>query len=428
MVGWGCVMKKASNEQNNLDFDVAVIGGGPAGMMCAGKAAELGAKVVLIEKNKQAGKKLLITGKGRCNITNKEADLKKLVENYGSNGKFLFHALSVFNTKDVIEFFEGFGLKTKTERGKRVFPVSDKAQDVLNVLLKYLEDNKVTRLYNSEVVKIKHKNHQIEKLILKNREIVAKNYVICTGGKSYPVTGSTGDGYKWAKSLGHSIKNPSPSLVAVTTKEKWVKDLQGLSLKNVEISVLQDNRKRFKIFGECLFTHFGLSGPIVLSTSKRIGELLEKGEVKILLNLKPALDLVKLDKRIQRDFIKYQNKAFKNCLDDLLPRTLIPAIVKLSNIPQNKKVNTITKQERYSLVELLKNLEITISGLSGFNSAIITSGGVSLKEIDDKTMKSKIIDNLFFAGEVINVDGPTGGFNLQVCWSTGYLAGKSVVK
>lgn len=416
-------------KENNFDFDVAVVGGGPAGMMCAGRAAELGARVVLLEKNKQVGKKLLITGKGRCNITNGEVNLKKLVENYGNNGKFLFHAFSVFNTRDTIDFFQSRGLKVKTERGQRVFPVSDKAQDILNVLLEYLAKNEVNILYNSEVVRVEYKNHKIKKLVLKNRkQITAKNYVICTGGKSYPNTGSTGDGYMWAKSLGHSIKKPTPSLVAIRTKEKWVRNLQGLSLKNVEINVFGKNKKKFSLFGECLFTHFGLSGPIILSASKRIGELLEKGRVKIFFDLKPALDLTKLDKRVQRDFQKYQNKSFKNCLNDLLPRTLIPEIVKLSEIPSNKKVNTITKKERYGLVRLLKNLEITVDRLSGFDSAIITNGGVFLKEINDKTMQSKIVDNLFFAGEVIDVDGPTGGFNLQVCWSTGYLAGENAVK
>ena len=234
--------------------------------------------------------------------------------------------------------------------------------------------------------------------------------------------------FKWAKDLGHNIKKLSPALVSIRTKESWIEKLQGLSLRNVEVSVLQKNKKVCSEFGECLFTHFGLSGPIILTISKRVGELLEKGEVKMLLDLKPALDLLKLDKRVQRDFEKYHKKAFKNCLDDLLPRTLIPVIVKLSKIDENKKVNTITKQERHNLVKLLKNLEMTVIELSGFDGAIVTSGGILLKEIDDKTMRSKIVDNLSLAGEMIDVDGPTGGFNLQVCWSTGYLAGQNAVK
>lgn len=415
-------------DNQEISFDAAVIGAGPAGMIAAGRAAELGAKVILIEKNRRPGKKLLLSGKSRCNITNGEFNLRKLVENYGKNGKFLFHAFSIFGPREVIDFFEKLGLKTKIERGKRVFPASDRSRDVLESLLKYLAKNKVKIICNSEVRKIISQNQKIQKLILNKGEIKAKNYVFCTGGKSYPLTGSTGDGFKWANDLGHQIKELSPALVPIRIKENWIKELQGLSLKNVEINVFQKNRRKFGQFGECLFTHFGLSGPIILDMSKEIGELLKNGEVKLLLDLKPALDLVKLDKRAQRDFKKYQNKLFKNCLAGLLPRKLIPVIVKLSNINPEKKVNNVTKKERQKLVKLLKNLEITVKGLLGFDLAIVTSGGISLKEIDDKTMKSKIIDNLFFAGEIIDVDGPSGGFNLQNCWSTGYLAGENIAK
>jgi len=413
-------------KENN--FDLAVVGAGPAGMIAAGRAAELGSKVILIEKNKKPGRKLLLTGKGRCNITNAEFDLRKLVGNYGKKGKFLFHAFSVFGPKNIVDFFENLGLKTKTERGKRVFPLSDKSEDILKILISHLIKNKVNIIYNSEVVGINHQNRKIKKLILKNREIVAKNYIFCTGGKSYPSTGSTGDGFKWAINLGHNITELSPALVPFKTKESWVKELQGLSLKNVEISVFQKDKKERSEFGECLFTHFGLSGPIILKVSKQIGELLKSGEVKISLDLKPALDFTKLDKRVQRDFKKYQNKSFKNCLNDLLPRKLIPIIIRLSSIDPEKKVNSITKEERHSLVKLMKNLKMTVENLLGFDFAIVTSGGISLKEIDDKTMKSKIISNLFFAGEIIDIDGPTGGFNLQMCWSTGYLAGENAVK
>jgi len=413
-------------KENN--FDVAVVGAGPAGMIVAGRAAELGARVILMEKNKEPGKKLLLTGKGRCNITNAEFNLKKLVENYGKNGKFLFHAFSVFGPRNVIDFFEKLGLKTKIERGKRVFPLSDKSEDVLKVLTKYLTKNNVNIIYNSEVIGIDYQNHKIKNLILREGKIVAKNYVFCTGGKAHSLTGSTGDGFKWANDLGHHIKELSPALVPIKIKESWVKELQGLSLKNVEVSVFQKDKKQRREFGECLFTHFGLSGPIILDISKKVGELLKNGKVKISLDLKPALDFSKLDKRVQRDFKKYQNKSFKNCLSDLLPRKLIPIIVKLSNIDPEKKANSITREERHNLVKLLKNLEMAAEGLLGFDSAIITSGGISLEEIDDKTMKSKIINNLFFAGEIIDIDGPSGGFNLQICWSTGYLAGENVVK
>ena len=413
-------------KENN--FDVAIVGAGSAGMIAAGRAAELGAKTILIEKNKKPGIKLLLTGKGRCNITNAEFNLKELVKNYGKNGNFLFHAFSIFGPKDVIDFFEKLGLKTKIERGKRVFPTSDQSKDVLKALINYLIKNKVDIIYDSEVVGVDCQNRKIKKLILRKREIAAKNYIFCTGGKSYPLTGSTGDGFKWASDLGHHIKDLSPVLVPIKIKEKWIKELQGLSLKNVEINVFQKGEKEKSEFGECIFAHFGLSGPIVLDISKKVGELLRNGEVKLSLDLKPALDSATLDERVQRDFKKYQNKSFKNCLVDLLPRKLIPVIVKLSNINPEKKVNTITREERHSLVKLLKNLEMTPVGLLGFDSAIVTSGGISLEEIDHKTMKSKIIDNLFFAGEIIDVDGPTGGFNLQACWSTGYLAGENAAK
>jgi len=414
-------------------FDVAVIGGGPAGMIAAGRAAELGAKVVLIEKNKRLGRKLVITGNGRCNITNAEFNLRKLVENYGQNGSFLFHSFSVFGPKEVINFFEKSGLKTKIERGKRVFPLSDRAEDVLRILIDYLRKNRVDILCGSEVVSISYQNRMIKKIIVKSadgkRDIEAKNYIFCTGGKSYPLTGSTGDGFNWARDLGHRVEKLSPVLVPIKIKEDWIKDLQGLSLKNVEISAKIGNNKQFREFGECLFAHFGLSGPIILDISKMVGELLlEEKEVKLSLDLKPALDFTKLDKRIQRDFRKYQSKSFKNCLNDLLPRKMIPIILKLSGINLNKKANDITKEERHNLIKLLKNLEMTAIGLLGFDFAIITSGGISLKEIDHKTMKSKIIDNLFFAGEIIDVDGPTGGFNLQICWSSGHLAGENAAK
>ena len=414
-------MKEAKKDT----FDVAVVGGGPAGMMAAGRAAEKGAKVVLLEKNSRLGRKLLLTGKGRCNITNGESDLRKMAGKYGQNGKFLFHALSVFGPKETVCFFEKLGLKTKTERGNRVFPVSDRADDVLKALEGYLSKNKVAVMASSEVVGLTRKGDKIEKLKLNDKEISARNYVFCTGGKSYPKTGSTGEGFKWALSLGHFVEKLSHAQTHLQTKEPWVKELQGLSLKNVELSIFQKGKKRGSEFGECLFTHFGLSGPIILDASRLIGKLIEQGKVELSIDLKPGLDLEKLDKRIQRDFAKYQNKAFKNCLADLLPRRLIPVMVRLSGINPEKKANSVTREERKNLAKVLKGLKITADRVLGFNAAIVTSGGVSLKEIDDKTMKSKKISNLFFAGEIIDIDGPSGGFNLQNCWSTGYIAGQS---
>jgi len=394
-------------------------------LMAAGRAAELGKKVVLLEKNKKPGRKLVITGKGRCNLTNAEFDLRNLVLNYGKNGQFLFHAFHNFGPKQVIDFFNKWGLETKIERGKRVFPVSDDANDVLKIFVKYLLKGKVQIVYGAEVIDIERKKHHINKLILKEGEVVARNYIICTGGKSYPATGSSGDGYEWAKKLGHKIEDLRPALVPIRIRENWVGELQGLSLKNVEATILQDNKKQTSVFGECLFTHFGLSGPIILDVSGKVGELLKNGAVELALDLKPALDFETLDERLQKDFQKYNNKLFQNSLDDLLPQKMIPIIVKFSGIDPFKKVSYVTKEERHGLVRLLKNLKMTVAGLLDFESAIVTVGGVSLKEIDDKTMKSRIVDNLFFAGEIIDVAGPSGGFNLQICWSTGYLAGEN---
>jgi len=407
-------------------YDVIVIGGGPAGIMAAGRAAEAGAKVLILEKNGSLGRKLLITGKGRSNLTRAEFDLKELAKKYGREGYFLLSSLTVFGVRETIEFFNKRGLATKVERGKRIFPQSDSSGDVLSILLNYLKEGKVEIRTNSGVKDIVKEGDKIAKVILKDgREFTARNYVIATGGKSFPGTGSTGDGYRWLEKLGHKIEKLRPALVPLNIKESWVKIAQGLSLKNVELTVFQNDKKQDFRFGEMLFTHFGVSGPIILDLSFKIGELLEKGDVELVLDMKPALDFTVLDKRLQSDFLKYSNKLFRNSLDDLLPQKLIPIVVKLSGINPEKKTHEITKKERQLLVKLLKGIKMQVSGLLGFDMAIITSGGVSLKEIDAKTMKSKVIDNLFLAGEIINLHGPTGGYNLQLCWSTGYLAGRS---
>lgn len=407
-------------------FDVAVIGGGPAGIMAAGRAAELGARVVLIEKNQSLGKKLLISGSGRCNISQAEFNDKKFVEKLGKKGQFLLSALSVFGPEEVVKFFEERGLQIKTERGGRIFPASDKAQDVLNVLLKYLNKNKVELLLGQEVIGLEVKEGRIENVKLKKGEITAQSFILCTGGKSYPGTGSTGAGYAWAQKTGHKIINPTPALVPIETKENWVKDLQGLSLKNVSVALFQNNKKHDSRFGEMLFTHFGLSGPIILDLSKKIGELLAVGEVILKIDLKPALDILTLDKRLQRDFKR--NKDFKNYLPELLPQKLGDLILRFTKISPDKKLNSITREERKKLIDVLKGLKLTAKGSVGFSQAIVTSGGVELKEIDSKTMRSKIIRNLFFAGEIIDLDGPTGGYNLQICWSTGRVAGENAGK
>jgi len=407
-----------------MKYDVAVIGGGPAGMISAGRAGELGASVILIEKNKNLGTKLLITGKGRCNITNKEDSPRKFIDKLGKNGKFLFSAFSVFGVQETINFFEKLNLKTKIERGKRVFPVSDKSQDVLETLINYIKKSNVKIKLNSEVEDVVEINNKIEKIILtNNEEILADKFIIATGGKSYPKTGSTGDGYKWAKKLGHTVTNLLPSLVPIIIKEKIIKELEGLSLKNVEISVYRGNKRVDSRFGEAIFTADGMSGPIIIDMSKKIGQELPK-DIKIKIDFKPALDLLELDQRIREDFSKESNKMFKNSLNDLLPQKLIPVIVRLSGINPNKKTSFITKEERKKLLYLLKEFTLKVQSLAIHEKAIITSGGVNLDEVDQKTMKSKLIDNLYLAGEILDVDGPTGGYNLQICWTTGYVAGE----
>ena len=409
-------------------FDIAVIGGGPAGMMAAGRAAELGAKVVLIEKNEILGKKLLITGKGRCNFTHNEFDIRKFAGKFGRNGRFLYSALALFDVKDTINFFESRGVKSKVEQGDRIFPEKGNAQDILNVLIKYLAEGKVNILYNAEVTGFKQESRKISQVLLRDRQISADKYIICAGGNAYPQTGSTGDGYRWAEQLGHTVIPPVPTLNPVKTSEDWVKELQGLSLKNVSLKLFQNGKKQDERFGEMLFTHFGVSGPIVMDMSKNIGALLKNGPVKLILDLKPALDFKKLDKRIQRDFQEFKGRMFKNSLKGLLPLSMIPVIIKLSGIEPEKKVDYISRKERNKLVHLLKELELTPTGLLGFKWSVVTSGGVALKEVNPNTMGSKKVENLYFAGEILDLDGPSGGYNLQECWSTGYLAGESAAK
>lgn len=414
--------------KENNSFDIAVIGGGPAGMMAAGRAAELGAKVVLIEKNEILGKKLLITGKGRCNFTHNEFDIRKFAEKFGRNGRFLYSAFALFGVGEVIGFFESRGVKGKIEQGDRIFPDNGNAQDIVNVLVKYLAEGKVNILLNSKVTGFKQENGKISQVLLRGHQISAEKYIICVGGKAYPQTGSTGDGYRWAEQLGHTIIKPAPALNPVKTSEKWVKELQGLSLKNVSLKLFQNGKKQDERFGEMLFTHFGVSGPIVMDMSKNIGALLKNGPVKLILDLKPALDFKKLDKRIQRDFQEFKGRMFKNSLKGLLPLSMIPLIIKLSGIEPEKKVDYVSREERNKLVHLLKELELTPTGLLGFKWSVVTSGGVALKEVNPNTMGSKNVENLYFAGEILDLDGPSGGYNLQECWSAGYLAGESAAK
>lgn len=412
----------------NTKYNLAIIGGGPAGLMAAGRAGELGAKVILLEKNENPGIKLLITGKGRCNITNKTDDIKKFAENFGKKGKFLYSSLFRFGVNEIIDFFEERGVKTKVERGDRVFPESDCSKDVLDALLDYLKESQVEIKTNQEVIKIVKKENLIEKIVLlSGEEIFADNFLFATGGLSYPGTGSTGDGHSWLKKLGHTVTKISPALTPVIVKENFIKDLEGLSLKNVQITVLKNNKKIASRFGEAIFTGNGLSGPIVLDLSKEIGEALP-GLVELSIDFKPALNFQELDKRIQTDFQAGSNRQFKNVLDRLLPQKIIPLFIWLSNIDPEKPVNLVTKEERKKLAGIFKDFRLTVSGLVGFEKAIVSAGGLDLSEVDPKTMRSKLIDNLYLAGEILDLDGPTGGFNLQVCWSTGFAAGESVAE
>ncbi len=405
---------------------VVVIGGGAAGMMAAITAARKGMHVTLIEKNEKLGKKLFITGKGRCNITN-AGDSEDLFNSIVTNKKFMYSSLNGFSNYDVLGFFDELGLPIKIERGNRVFPESDHSSDVIAALNKELRRQKVDVRLNTTVKDIIVKDNIACGVITvfgNVEEKVDADYVIvATGGNSYQSTGSTGDGYKFARKLGHDVTSILPALVPFTVKEEWEADLQGLSLKNISITVYDGQKELYNDFGEMLFTHFGVSGPVILSASSFVAGKLKDKNLKLVIDLKPALSFEQLDERILRDFDEEKNKSFKNSLDKLLPKKLIPIVVMLSEIDGNKKVNEITRAERQRLVKLLKEFELTLTGLRGFNEAIITQGGVNVKEINPTTMESKLVKHLLFAGEVLDVDAVTGGFNLQIAWSTGYAAG-----
>lgn len=402
---------------------VIVIGAGPAGIMAALHAAKKH-EVILLDGNEKLGRKLFITGKGRCNVTNAK-DISEFFEYIPGNPHFLYSALYSFTNNDTMSFFENEGIKLKIERGDRVFPESDKSSDIIKGLSNALSRTNVKIKLNSKVTNIKFKNKIITGLEINNNEILSgDHYIIATGGASYPLTGSRGEGQKFSQILGHNIIPLTPALVPIEIVDAKTKELMGLSLKNVEVTIKENDKKIiYKNFGEMLFTHFGVSGPIILSGSRFI----EKGKrYKLYIDLKPGLNIGELDKRIQKDFTKYINKDFKNSLDDLLPQKLIPMIINLSGISENKKVNEITKEERKNLVKAIKEFSFDIKGLRPIAEAIVTSGGVDVKEIDPSTMKSKIIENLSFAGEVIDIDAFTGGYNVQIAFSTGFIAGTNI--
>ena len=411
---------------------VIVIGGGPAGMMAAISSAENGNEVILLEKMQSLGRKLLITGKGRCNITS-SLDMEEFIKNTPGNGMFLYSCYKQFTNQDIIRFLKQEGLEVKEERGNRIFPVTDKSLDVLKCFTKRIKKLNIKVEYNTAVQDILVENHQVVGVKTTNNVIKADKVILATGGKSYPLTGSTGDGYELARKLGHTITKIKPSLVPLESYDKdMCKNLQGLSLRNVKIQLkdAENNKTIYEDFGEMLFTHFGVSGPTILSSSahlvryKNIEEKLRKKKIILIIDLKPALSVEKLDDRILRDFEKQKNKQFKNSLDELLPKKLIQTVVERSNIDPNKKVNEITKEERKRLVVLLKEFCLEIKDFRPIEEAIITSGGINIKEINPKTMESKIVKGLYFAGEIIDVDSYTGGFNLQIAYSTGYVAGQ----
>ena len=411
--------------ETGYNCDLAVIGGGPAGMMCAITAAECGLRVTLLEPNQKLGRKLRITGKGRCNITN-NCDVREFMANIPGDGRFLYSAVNRFGMKEVMAFFEQRGLPLKTERGNRVFPVSDNANDVAGLLTRLSEKSGICILH-TPAKEILTSNGEVIGVVTGEGQLGCRAAAVCTGGLSYPLTGSTGAGYRFAETLGHTVTPRRPSLVPLVSNDPWCAEMQGFALKNVTLSAYEDDKLIFRELGEMLFTHFGVSGPLVLSASAKMRHIGEK-HYRLEIDLKPGLDEKKLDARILRDFEKYANKEFKNALGELAGRTMIPVLVRLSGIPEDTKVNAITREQRQRLLRLFKAFPVAVDGARPIDEAIVTAGGVSTKEINPRTMESKLVRGLYFAGEVLDLDAYTGGFNLQIAWSTGYVAGISVLK
>jgi hypothetical protein len=406
-----------------------VVGGGPAGMMAAGTAAERGAKVIIIEKNEELGKKLLITGGGRCNVTNAEFDNRKLLEKFKNDGKFLFSAFSQWSVKETLDFFHAHGMGTKIENELRAFPVSDSARSVWDVLVNNMKRHHVKLFSNAPVIGIVREKKILTGVMLANKKVIrGRSIILAAGGTSRPETGSTGDGYSWLKNIGHTIVEPTPSLVPIAMKDAWIKRLAGVKLSDIKITVFQNDKKQSAAKGKILFTHVGISGPTVLNMSKDVGELLKYGDVLLSLDLFPSQDHGALSAKLLALFTEHHNKKFRNAITNIIPAALVPVLVKLSGIDMEKQCNSITKEERLKLVSLLKGIPMHVQKLLGASKAIITSGGVVLDEVDFKTMRSRLFPNLYLVGDLLNIDRPSGGYSLQLCWTTGFVAGKSAAK
>lgn len=410
--------------KNEYDYDVIVIGGGAAGMMAAGHAGFLGKKVLILEKNRQLGEKLKITGGGRCNVTNAEEDMRVFLKNYKNADKFLHSPFSQFSQKDTFEFFEKRGLPLVVQARKRAFPHTEKAIDVYRVMEKYIKDSGVLVKTNSPVNKIIKDKNKIIGIKVGSNTYTAKSYILATGGMSHPETGSTGDGFKWLSDLGHTVKAPTPTIVPLSVKEVWVKSMPGVSLSFMKITFYLDGVKKFSKTGKILFTHFGLSGPLILNSAGEVHDLLYEGVVTAKIDAYPDTNEGDLEKKIIKVFDENKNKILKNVMDELAPHGTAGAILSLlKDLDGNIKVHSITKENRKALVNLLKGLPLTISGLMGFDRAVVADGGVDLNEVDMKTMKSKVLENLYITGDLLHINRPSGGFSLQICWTSGFIAG-----
>ena len=406
-------------------WDVAVIGGGPAGMMAAGRAAEKGASVLLLEKNPSLGKKLLITGGGRCNVANAEFDTKKLLAKYGEAGKYLASPFAQWGTKESVDFFESHGMKTKLEAEKRVFPVSDKAQSVHDVLTAYMKKSNVTVRTKTKVKGLNIKDGRIESVGMAGENIFARSFILATGGKSHPETGSTGDGFAWLTKIGHAVSTSNAALVPISVHDSWVKRVTGVSVTGVKVTLFEDGKKLKTIVGKILFTHEGLSGPAILNLSADIGEVLQNSDATLELDLFSTDGYEKVNTELQRIFKENHTKKLKNSLKGFLPSSLVPVILELAHVDAEKACNAVTRDERVRLMKLVKHIPLRVKGLLGLDKAVVTSGGVSLDEVDTKTMRSRLYPNLYLIGDILDVNRPSGGYSLQLCWTTGFVAGEN---